>query len=150
VTPPPKADGGFVEPPGIEIRAAGGVVWRPTDSGTELLIVHRPRYRDWTFPKGKLDRRERWEDAALREVREETGFRCELGVEVVGTRYRDAKDRDKLVRYWAMEPRTGRFRRNAEVDKIAWVHVAEVSDRLTYERDLVVVEQFVAVVGPEK
>jgi 8-oxo-dGTP pyrophosphatase MutT (NUDIX family) len=73
-----------------DVRAAGGLVWRPavigdpsgaTDVGVEVVLIHRPRYDDWSFPKGKLDRGESWEDAARREVEEETGLRCELGEE---------------------------------------------------------------------
>ena len=69
----------------------------------QVCLVHRPRYDDWTLPKGKLDRGESFEDAALREVWEETGLRCRLGEELEPARYRDHKGRPKLVRYWAME-----------------------------------------------
>src|SRR5205823_524718 len=80
------------------IRAAGGIVRRP--DGDDVLIVHRPKYDDWTFPKGKLDRDETEEQAALREVEEETGFRTKLGPEVGTTSYTDPEDRPKTVRYW--------------------------------------------------
>ena len=80
------------------IEAAGGVVVRDG----RVALVHRPRYDDWSLPKGKLDEGESWEEAALREVEEETGLRCELGPEVGRTRYR-ASGRPKVVRYWLME-----------------------------------------------
>ena len=72
-----------------------------------MLLVHRPRYDDWTLPKGKNEPGERDEDAALREVEEETGFRCTLGDPAGETRYDDAKGRPKVVRYWVMEPTRG-------------------------------------------
>ena len=83
-----------------EVLAAGGVVRRDG----RILLVHRPKYDDWTLPKGKLDAGEGFEEAALREVEEETGFRCELGDELEPTAYTDGKGREKLVRYWEMTP----------------------------------------------
>ena len=68
-----------VEPEQAQVKAAGGVVWRRGDAGLELAVVHRPRYDDWSLPKGKLDPGETWEEAALREVEEEIGLRCRLG-----------------------------------------------------------------------
>ena len=86
------------------VRAAGAVVWRRGPSGRpEALLIHRPRYDDWSFPKGKLKRGESDEDAALRELEEEVGIRAELGPELLSTSYRDAKGRPKTVRYWAIE-----------------------------------------------
>ena len=85
------------------VEAAGGVVMRSGERGMEICVVHRPRYGDWTLPKGKLDADETFEDAALREVEEETGLRCELGPELTSTHYTDGKGRPKLVRYWLME-----------------------------------------------
>ena len=85
------------------VRAAGGLVTREVGDGVEVLVVHRPRYDDWSFPKGKLDAGERDEDAAVREVEEETGFRCRLLDELGYRRYRDRKRRPKQVRYWRME-----------------------------------------------
>ena len=83
------------------VRAAGGVVWRRTDT-VEVLLVHRPRYDDWSMPKGKLDDGESFEDAAVREVEEETGIRAALGEDLGEVRYVDHKGRDKVVRWWAM------------------------------------------------
>jgi 8-oxo-dGTP diphosphatase len=128
------------------VRAAGGVPTRRRDDGTvEVLLVHRPRYRDWTFPKGKVDDGEREEDAALRELYEETGLVCELGRELAGTRYTDGKLRDKTVRYWAMENCAGRFEPNDEVDRIEWVTLEEAAERLSYRRDLDVLQSLESV-----
>ena len=93
-----------------------------------MLLVHRPRYDDWTFPKGKLELGETHEGAAVREVEEETGFRCELGRELPSTSYRDSKARPKLVRYWAMRPVGGEFQPHHEVDEIRWLPVEAAAE----------------------
>jgi 8-oxo-dGTP diphosphatase len=100
-----------------------------------VAIVHRPKYGDWTLPKGKLDSDESFEEAALREVLEETGLRCELGEELGSTTYTDAKGRPKVVRYWGMTPVSGTFQPNDEVDELRWVTPEEARRLLTYERD---------------
>jgi 8-oxo-dGTP pyrophosphatase MutT (NUDIX family) len=114
------------------VRAAGGVVLR----GERVLLVHRPRYDDWTFPKGKALDGESDEDCALREVEEETGLRCELGAELVTTRYVDSKGRPKQVRWWAMRPLSGAFTPTDEVDEIRWSTADEAARLLSYERDV--------------
>jgi 8-oxo-dGTP diphosphatase len=120
------------------VRAAGGIVVRP---GPEVLLVHRPRYDDWSLPKGKADPGERDEDTALREVEEETGLRCTLGVPAGLTRYRDSKGRRKIVHYWLMEPDSaatavdGAFVPNQEVDEVRWCSVSEASHLLSYAHD---------------
>jgi len=125
----------------MRVEAAGGVLVRDTPegtggkAGTEVCIVHRPRYDDWTFPKGKLDPGESFEQAALREVEEETGFRCTLEYELPSTEYRDNKDRAKIVRYWLMEVDEGEFTPNNEVDELRWLPMAEAAELLTHERD---------------
>ena len=118
------------------VEAAGGVVVRDGEAGTEVCVVHRPRYDDWTFPKGKLDPGESFEDAALREVEEETGLRCTLESELPSTEYRDNKDRPKIVRYWQMEvDEDPGFVPNDEVDEVRWLPMAEARELLTYDRD---------------
>jgi 8-oxo-dGTP pyrophosphatase MutT (NUDIX family) len=119
------------------IEAAGGLVWRITgDREVELLLVHRPRYDDWSLPKGKIDPGEDAADAARREVEEETGLRCRLGPEVAETRYVDRHGRQKRVRYWAMQPVHGTFVPNGEVDRIRWCSTASAAAILTYDHDL--------------
>lgn len=119
-----------------EIRAAGGVVLRRTDDGrTRVAVIHRPKYMDWSLPKGKLDEREGWREAALREVEEETGYRCEAGRELPPVSYLDRRGRRKLVRYWLMEPEDGAFEPHGEVDELRWVTPREADRLLTYEHD---------------
>src|SRR5205085_2292213 len=93
-----------IEPDAAEVKASGGVVWRRGERGVEVVVVHRPRYDDWSLPKGKLDPGEGWEQAAVREVLEEVGLRCSLGEELPPAAYTDHKGRAKVVRYWLMEP----------------------------------------------
>lgn len=129
------------------VRAAGGVVWRVDGGVAEVLLVHRPKYDDWTFPKGKLDEGETEEEAALREVHEETGLECVLGSELAGVAYRDARGRPKTVRYWEMRPVGGAFAPNREVDEVRWLTVPDASDGLTYRHDVVVLRSFAELAG---
>jgi 8-oxo-dGTP diphosphatase len=121
----------------FEVHAAGGVVWRATErDGLQVAIVHRPRYDDWSLPKGKLDPGETFEQAAVREVEEEIGARCELGDELPPTTYRDHKGRLKLVRYWLMEATEDfAFAANDEVDELRWLAPADAVGLVSYERD---------------
>jgi 8-oxo-dGTP diphosphatase len=124
------------------IEAAGGVVWRrSTKRGLEVLLIHRDRYDDWTFPKGKLDADETHRHAALREVEEETGLRCTLGDELPEVRYEDRKGRPKRVRYWTMQPTGGSFEPNDEVDEVRWLDLDAAAATLTYAHDLVVLDE---------
>ncbi len=122
------------------IQAAGGVVWRRSPKGRiKVLVVHRPRYDDWSLPKGKLEPGETSLACALREVQEETGLVCEPGEELPEAHYLDRKDRSKTVRYWAMQPVSGRFHPNHEVDEIRWVNLDELASILSYPHDHAVV-----------
>ena len=114
-----------------QVRAAGGVVVRDG----RIAVIHRPKYDDWTLPKGKLDPGESWEEAALREVEEETGFSCRLGREVGSFEYSDSRGRPKLARFWEMEVDSGEFRPNREVDELRWLGPDEAIALLSYERD---------------
>lgn len=114
------------------------------DGVSQVALVHRPRYDDWSLPKGKLDPGETFEDAALREVLEETGLRCRLGSELPAVNYRDGKGRSKEVRYWLMsaeaEP-TARFVPGPEVDQLRWCEPARALALLSYERDRVLLRE---------
>ena len=120
-----------MKPEDAEVLAAGGLVLRDG----QVAIVHRPRYDDWSLPKGKLDPGESFEEAALREVEEETGLKCRLKETLGDTSYRDRKDRAKLVRYFEMEPTAGEFTPNDEVDELRWLPLDEASAELTYDFD---------------
>jgi len=113
------------------VEAAGGVV---VQDG-RVAVVHRPRYDDWTLPKGKLDPGETFEQAALREVLEETGLECRILEELDSTSYTDSKGRPKVVRYFRMEVEGGAFTVNDEVDELRWLSPDEARAALTYERD---------------
>jgi 8-oxo-dGTP diphosphatase len=120
-----------------EIEAAGGVV---VDGDGRVAVVHRPNYDDWTLPKGKLDAGETFEQAALREVWEETGLRCELVRELPSTEY-SVRGRRKVVRYWLMNVvEDPGFEPNSEVDELRWLSAADAAERLTYDRDQEVLE----------
>lgn len=121
----------------VEVEAAGGVVWRSKKGGgVEVLVAHRPRYDDWSFPKGKLDPGEDHESAAWREVWEETGYECELGDELPEVRYADRFGRTKRVRYWAMQVTGGDFEANDEVDEVRWLSPKKAGRLLTYQHDV--------------
>ena len=118
------------------MRAAGGAVWRRGAGGElEVLLVHRPRYDDWSLPKGKCDAGEDDEACAVREVAEETGLLGQLGPELPSQRYRDQKGRDKVVRYWAMEAVAGDGALEHEVDEVVWLPLPAARRRLSYARD---------------
>jgi len=123
------------DPDSADVKAAGGVVVQRGDDEARVALCHRPRYDDWSFPKGKLDRGESFEDGALREVEEEIGLRCRLGIELSPVTYRDPKGRSKVVRYWLMEPIEGEFVPSHEVDEMRWLPVADAEELLSYEHD---------------
>jgi 8-oxo-dGTP diphosphatase len=118
-----------------EVRAAGGVVVRNRDAGVEVAVVHRPKYGDWSLPKGKLDPGEGWADGALREVEEETGQRCEIEAELPTSRYTDPKGRAKEVRWYRMRPLGGEFTPSDEVDELRWLDPEAAIAVLDYEHD---------------
>lgn len=119
------------------VKAGGGVVLRQNENGSwEVALVHRPRREDWSFPKGKLDPEETFEEGALREVEEETGFRCELTRFAGYTEYIDRRGRPKIVAYWVMKViEEGTFSAHAEIDELQWVEVSSAAEMLTYPRD---------------
>jgi 8-oxo-dGTP diphosphatase len=123
------------------IEAAGGVLWRAEGRQQQLAVIHRPRYDDWTLPKGKLDPGEDYEAAALREVAEETGHAAELGADL-GEIFYEHDDRPKRVRYWSMRAVGGRFAPNREVDELRWLQADEAKQLLSYDRDRQVVDRF--------
>jgi 8-oxo-dGTP diphosphatase len=120
------------------VRAAGGVPVRTAAQGIEVLVVHRPSYDDWTFPKGKCEPGESDEDCALREVVEETGLVCDLDEELPSTAYRDSKGRPKRVRYSRLRVVGGSLAFDNEVGSGRWLSPADAETLLTYERDLAV------------
>jgi len=131
--PARNADPGFGHP---GVLAAGGIPWRRVADGSiEVVVVHRPRYDDWSFPKGKLDPGETFERAAVRELAEETGYVVELGVELPEVTYVDHRGRSKLVRWWAVTVSSGDFLPNDEVDDLSWMSISAAADRLTYDAD---------------
>ena len=118
------------------VRAAGGLVWRSGTGGVEVVVVHRPAYDDWSFPKGKLDDGESELQAALREVEEEIGVRCSIGRDLGTISYIDGRGRPKIVRYWEMTFADGDELRPAnEVDEARWVTLGDAVGLLTYEHD---------------
>jgi 8-oxo-(d)GTP phosphatase len=134
--------------PDGEIRAAGAVLWRPSGHGREVALIHRRRYNDWSFPKGKRERGEHLLLTAVREVAEETGLRVVLGRPLPAALY-ERNGRPKRVDYWAGRPAAGGwapFRPNDEVDELAWLPVSAALDRLSYAHDAAMLEGFAA--GP--
>jgi 8-oxo-dGTP diphosphatase len=119
------------------VRAAGGLVVRDG----AVVLVHRPRYDDWTFPKGKAHDGETDEECALREVHEETGLRCELGDELPSTEYADSRGRPKRVRWWRMRAVTDDgFSPNDEVDEVRWAAAEDAASLISYDRDRVLLD----------
>ena len=139
--------GGVIGP---VIRAAGGVLWRPAEpevapGGVEIAVIHRPRYDDWSLPKGKLTGGESDLEGAVREVLEETGFHVRVGRPLGETTYREASangERLKVVRWWSMEADEGAFSPTNEVDQLEWVSLAEATRVVTRDTDRDVLERF--------
>ncbi|SFP24864.1 8-oxo-dGTP diphosphatase [Amycolatopsis arida] len=127
-----------------EVRAAGAVLWRPAAGGPEVAVVHRPRYDDWSLPKGKLDPGETAPVAAAREVAEETGFRAVLGRYLWRVEY-DVADARKTVDYFAARSGGGRFTPNEEVDELRWLPADRADAALTHAGDVAVLRAFRAL-----
>jgi 8-oxo-dGTP pyrophosphatase MutT (NUDIX family) len=118
------------------VVAAGGVVYRTVNRHiVEYALVHRPAYDDWSLPKGKLQAGETEEEAAIREVDEETGMRCRVVRALGTTSYIDRKGRPKVVYYWLMRAIGGRFSPNGEIDELRWLELGPAIGLLSYDRD---------------
>lgn len=131
----------------LSIRAAGGVVVRGDGAAASVLLVHRPEYDDWTFPKGKVEPGESDEECAVREVEEETGLTCALGAELPSTEYADPRGRPKTVRYWQMRVVGGSLRFVHEVDTAQWLGFTDAVSALTYPRDVDVLRALARELG---
>ncbi|BBZ07142.1 8-oxo-dGTP diphosphatase [Mycolicibacterium doricum] len=128
------------------VLAAGAVLWRPGAGGSapDVAVIHRPRYDDWSLPKGKVDPGETEPVTAVREVREETGYSCVLGRRLASVSY-PLDQQVKKVRYWAARAADGTFSPNDEVDELIWLPVREAITRLGYPHDRKVLRQFTKV-----
>jgi 8-oxo-(d)GTP phosphatase len=125
------------------VLAAGAVLWRPNGdpAAPEIAIIHRPRYDDWSLPKGKVDHGETEPVTAVREVREETGYTSHLGRRLTAVSY-PVEQGIKKVRYWAARCVDGAFTPNAEVDELKWLPVSEAMKQLGYPHDRKVLRRF--------
>lgn len=127
------------------IHAAGCVLWRssPLAEELEICLIHRPKYDDWSLPKGKLKRGEAPLTGAVREVEEETGYRCTPGPRLPTTHY-FANGRAKQVSYWAAEATGGHFTPNREVDRVRWLTPPAAREQLTQPRDRELIDEFLS------
>lgn len=135
-------------PSAAPVIAAGGVLWRGRHRDVEVAVIHRPRYDDWTLPKGKLEPTETELAAAVREVQEETGARVAVSRRIGRVRY-DIGPQRKVVTYWAMRHLDGDFTATDEVDRLDWLPVTEARQRLTYGVDRGVLGDFSALPVPD-
>lgn len=130
------------------VRAAGGVISRWNERGeAEVLLIYRGQRRDWSFPKGKLEPGETDKECALREVEEETGLCCQLGLDLPSTSYHDRKGRAKVVRYWTMTVVKGEAEPRNEVDAVRWLGLRAATSLLTYPRDRELLSAFAALLS---
>lgn len=127
------------------VLAAGGVLWRGDPWYPEVALVHRPKYDDWSLPKGKAKPEEHQLVTALREVAEETGYRPRIGPYLATLKYRvtsGGRAANKVVDYWSMRSAGGLFRANSEVDQLEWLPLAEARRSLTSRSDRRVLDTF--------
>jgi 8-oxo-dGTP diphosphatase len=129
--------------PDPRVEAAGGVLWRGDPAAPEVAVIHRPRYDDWSLPKGKLAPGEHPLLGGLREITEETGFGARPGRRLGSLRY-VVVDGPKRVRYWACEALDGRFRATREVDELRWLGVADARELLSPTHDRAVLDRYAA------
>jgi 8-oxo-(d)GTP phosphatase len=127
--------------PGKTVLAAGAVLWRPNGSAPDVAVIHRPRYDDWSLPKGKVDPGETEPITAVREIGEETGHRARLGARLGDVSY-PVDDKVKKVRYWAARSIDGDFAPNAEVDELVWLPVPAAIERVGYPHDRKLLRRF--------
>ncbi len=134
----------------MSIAAAGAILWRIEKGQFKVAIIHRARYDDWSWPKGKLDRGETYAEAAVREIREETGLKVSLGVHLAEIHYPLKNGEDKEVHYWAAHVSdkalaASKFKPSEEVAQVDWKTIAQARSLLTYEFDQVPLDELVAL-----
>jgi 8-oxo-(d)GTP phosphatase len=137
----------MADAPGDPIQAAGAILWRPGDDGPEVALVHRPKYDDWSFPKGKAKTGEHVLRTAVREVWEESGVWPVLGRRLPSREY-EKERRLKRVDYWTATGGDGDFHPSEEVDRVDWLSVPEAERRLSYPHDADLLREFAA--GPKR
>ena len=124
----------------MEIFAAGAVCWREDGKDLVVAIIHRGRYHDWTFPKGKVDSGETLAEAAVREIKEETGLKVKLGVPLSTVSYPLDKSKTKVVHYWAAKVSDkaiakSKFKPDEEVSEVVWLKAEQAFACLLYTSD---------------
>jgi 8-oxo-dGTP diphosphatase len=129
-----------IDKPQAVIRAAGALLWQYRDSDLQLALVHRERYDDWTLPKGKLKKSETWQQAALREVKEETGYDARV-LDFAGALAYEAKGKPKVVRYWHMLAQGEPEEPDSEVDTVLWLPIDKAIERLHYPLEKALLEE---------
>lgn len=124
----------------MEVYAAGAICWREQGKDLLVAIIHRGRYQDWTFPKGKVDKGESFAEAAVREVKEETGLKIKLGVPLETVTYPLDKDKTKVVHYWCAKVSDkalskSKFKPDEEVSEVVWIKAEDAFTKLSYQHD---------------
>jgi 8-oxo-dGTP pyrophosphatase MutT (NUDIX family)/phosphohistidine phosphatase SixA len=124
----------------VDVYAAGAVCWREEKRDLLVALVHRVKYQDWTFPKGKVDPGETLAEAAVREIKEETGLKIKLGVPLETMTYALDKSKNKVVHYWAARVSdkslaSSKFKPNEEISEVVWITAEQAFSRLSYQHD---------------